>query len=74
MFEGEYLNWERNWKGKEYYNECKLMFEGEYLNGERNWKGKEYYNDGSLLFEGEYLNGKKWNGNGYNKMVIRNLN
>ena len=50
------------------------MFEGEYLNGERNWKGKEYYNDGSLLFEGEYLNGKKWNGNGYNKMVIRNLN
>ena len=41
MFEGEYLNGERNGKGKEYdYDNGKLEFEGEYLNGERNGKGK----------------------------------
>ena len=40
-FEGEYVNGERNGKGKEYYNDY-LDFEGEYLNGKRNGKGKEY--------------------------------
>ena len=40
IFEGEYLNGERNGKGKEYdYNE--LIFEGQYLNGKR-WNGKGY--------------------------------
>jgi hypothetical protein len=34
-FEGEYLNGERNGKGKEYDIEDNLIFEGEYLNGER---------------------------------------
>ena len=35
-FEGEYLNGERNGKGKEYNAyDGKLRFEGEYLNGER---------------------------------------
>ena len=59
-FEGEYING----KGKEYYDNSKLLFEGEYLNGERNGKGKEYnYDNGKLLFEGEYLNGKR-NGKG----------
>ena len=39
--EGEYLNGERNGKGKEYYD-GKLIFEGKYLNGEKwNGKGKE---------------------------------
>ena len=58
IFEGEYLNGERNGKGKE-YNDDKLLFEGEYLNGKR-WNGKvnENNNDGKLIFEGEYLNGK----------------
>ena len=42
IFEGEYLNGERNGKGKEYYD-GKLIFEGEYLNGKRwNGKGVEY--------------------------------
>ena len=36
IFEGEYLNGERNGKGKEYYYNGNLEFEGEYLNGERN--------------------------------------
>ena len=31
-FEGEYLNGQRNGKGKE-YNDGKLIFEGEYLIG-----------------------------------------
>ena len=31
MFEGEYLNGERNGKGKEYYDNGKLKFEGEYI-------------------------------------------
>jgi len=61
-FEGEYLNGKRNGKGKEYYDNGKLLFEGEYLNGERNGKGKEYDYHG-LKFEGEYLNGKR-NGKG----------
>ena len=58
IFEGEYLNGERNGKGKEYYNINginKLKYEGEYLNGKRNGKGREYYKNGKLKFEGEYL-------------------
>ena len=36
-YEGEYLNGERNGKGKEYNDKGELIFEGEYLNG-KNWK------------------------------------
>ena len=55
IFEGEYLNGQRNGKGKEYdYGE--LIFEGEYLNGKRNGKGKEYDGNGNLIFEAEYIN------------------
>jgi len=43
MFEGEYLNGERNGKGKEYNHDDTLKFEGEYLNG----KKKEYNNEES---------------------------
>ena len=67
-FEGEYLNGERNGKGKEYISFGGLIFEGEYLHGKRNGKGKEYYNDGKLKFEGEYLKNKKISGIKY---VIR---
>ena len=41
IYEGNYLNGERNGNGKEYYNNGKLKFEGVYLNGKRN-EGKEY--------------------------------
>ena len=34
LFEGEYLNGERNGKGKEYFDGI-LLYEGEYLNGKR---------------------------------------
>ena len=35
IFEGEYLNGEKNGKGKEYNYFGKLIYEGEYLNGKR---------------------------------------
>ena len=39
-YKGEYLNGEKEGKGKEYYwNNGKLIFEGEYSNGKRNGKG-----------------------------------
>ncbi len=60
IYEGGYLNGEKNGKGKEYnYFQERLKFEGEYLNGKRNGKGREYWNNGELKFECEYLNGKK---------------
>ena len=62
IFEGGYINGQRNDKGKEYYRYGELLFEGEYLNGVKNGKGKEYFGDGRLSFEGEYLNGKEWIG------------
>ena len=52
IFEGDYLNGERNGKGKEYNYDGELIFEGVYLNGEKNGKGKEYFDD-ELRFEGE---------------------
>ena len=64
-FEGDYINGERNGKGKEYYELMdSIIFEGEYLNGKRHGKGKDY-RYGKLIFEGEYFNGMKWNGIGY---------
>jgi len=45
-FEGNYIKGERNGKGKEYYENGKLMYEGEYLNGKKRGKGKEYYTNG----------------------------
>ena len=61
-FEGEYLNGERDGKGKKYDINGNLKFEGEYLNGKR-WSGKrkEYNKYGKIIFEGQYLNGKRRN-------------
>ena len=76
-FEGEYINGERNGKGKGYYIEEKedescgcYVYEGEYLNGKKNGKGKKYYDFGysnkiCLIYEGEYFNGTA---NGYGKI------
>ena len=59
LYEGEYINGERNGKGKEYSLNNKLLYEGEYLNGKRNGLGKEYDKNGNLIYEGEYLDDKK---------------
>ena len=56
LFEGEYLNGEKNGKGKE-YKYGYLIFEGEYINGKRNGKGKEYH--GHYVIECLYLNGQR---------------
>ena len=51
LYEGEYLNWERNGKGKEYNSiNGRLVFEGEYLKGKR-WTGKEYDDKGNIICE-----------------------
>ena len=34
-YEGEYLNDEKNGKGKEYYSNGNIKFEGGYINGKR---------------------------------------
>ena len=56
-FEGEYLNGERNGKGKEYYylernnnDNIKIKFEGEYKNGKR-WNGFGYDTNNNLVYE-----------------------
>ena len=36
IFEGEFLNGEKNGKGKEYNEKGNLIFEGEYLRDKRN--------------------------------------
>ena len=57
-FEGQYINGERNGKGKENNIRNILEFEGEYLNGKRNGKGEIYFKDGDLKLEVEYIKGK----------------
>ena len=67
MFEGEYLNGEKNGKGKEFFYNGNLLFEGNYLHNKRHGKGQEYNKNGELIFEGEYLYNNKYNGKGYDE-------
>ena len=55
-FEGEYLNGKRNGKGKEYYDNGKLLFEGNFLNGNR-FTGKVYDIKGNMSYDLENMNG-----------------
>ena len=64
-YEGEYLNGQRNGKGKEYNLRSDLIYEGEFINGQRNGKGKEYYNNENLRFEGQYLDDEELIGTKY---------
>ena len=59
IFEGEFLNGQKNGKGQEYDNNNNIIFDGEYINGERSGKGLEYYDNGKIKYEGEYNYGKK---------------
>ena len=43
VYEGEYLNGQRNGKGKIYNNDSELIYEGEIKNGKRHGKGEGYY-------------------------------
>ena len=55
MFEGEYLNGNKNGKGKEYYIGGILKFEGEYLNGDQ-WNGNGYHIKNKKVYD--LINGK----------------
>ena len=50
MFEGEYLNGERNGKGKEYYDDGKVKYDGKYLNGKK-WNGKGFDKKNNLIYK-----------------------
>ena len=63
LYEGEFLNGERNGNGKEYSDyDGTLIYEGEFFDGKRNGKGKEYNDKGYVIFEGEFSNGDWKNG------------
>ena len=59
IYEGEFLNGEKNGKGKEYNGMGHLVFEGEFLHGKRNEYGIEYPDNNRKRYEGEFLNGVK---------------
>ena len=61
----EYINGQKNGKGKEYHYNGNLKFEGEYSNGKRKGKGKEFNYNRELVFEGEYLYDQKIKGKYY---------
>ena len=66
IYEGEYLNGERNGKGKEYDINGKVIFEGEYFFNEK-WNGIGYDKNGNKIYELINGNGSAkdyyWNGN-----------
>ena len=59
IFEGYYLNGERNGEGKEYNDDGYLIFKGEYKNGKK-WNGNGYNKSYNIVYE---IN----NGKGYIK-------
>ena len=65
LYEGEYLNNERNGKGKENNINAQFKYEGKYLNGKRNGKGKELLSNGKFGFEGDYLYNHRIKGKEY---------
>ena len=50
LFEGEYLNGEKNGKGKEYDYNGNLEFEGEYLKNLK-WNDKGYDSHNNIVYE-----------------------
>ena len=50
IFLGEYLNGNRNEKGKECYEDMKMKFVGEYLHGKQ-WSGKGYDNENYIYMK-----------------------
>ena len=62
IFEGEYLNGEKNGCAKEYNESGFLEFEGEYLNGEiTSGIKRKYYVNVNLRKETQYNDGKNLN-------------
>ena len=59
IFEGEYINGEKNGKIFDYYDNGQLKIKADYKNNQKNGNVIEYFDNGKLRLEGEYLNGKK---------------
>ena len=56
-YEGEYLNGEKNGKGKEYYSSGLLLFEGEFKDNIK-WNGILYDKNNNIINEINNGNGK----------------
>ena len=69
IFEGEYLNGERNGKGKENDDDGKYVFEGEYLYGKK-WNGKGYNINNDILYELKIGKGYLIESNDENKIIF----
>ena len=69
IFEGEYLNGEKNGKGVEYFPYSSSKFEGEYINGIK-WNGKGYDFTGNIIYE--IKDGKEIKIKESNSFVVRN--
>ena len=64
IFEGDYLDGEKNGKGAEYYDNGNILFEGEYLNNKK-WNGIGYDINKNKIYEIK-------NGNGFIKEYCSN--
>ena len=76
--EGEFVNWLKSGKGKEYNEDGNLEYKGEYINGKRHGKGKEYFCHNSVYIgevkcEREFVNGKRTKGTEYDYNYYDNL-
>ena len=72
IYEGEYLNGERNGRGKEYYDNGQIKYKGEYL---YDLKIKDkYYVIEKLEYEGDFLLIKNGMEKDMMKMVILYMN
>ena len=70
IYEGEYLNGERNGTGKEFFDNGYLKYNGQFLKGKKHGIGKEYFDNGEIKYKGEYFNGKIIKGKLYDFSVI----
>ena len=61
LFEGNYVNGEKNGFIKEYDYSGNIKFEGEYVNGKRNGKGKEYIYRENSFFPSIFFDSKNNN-------------
>ena len=59
IFEGEYVDWKKHGKGKEFDYNGNIIFEGEYINGNR-WNGNGIEHKNELIVFINYKDGEKY--------------
>ena len=74
IFEGEYLNGEKNGRGKEYYENGELKFDGEYLNNKR-WNDKGFKIDEKFSYELKEGNGlvEEYDQYGFLELILNKI-